>query len=285
MPAGQHVDLEQVAERGLVRVQQVVVGEVRALAEDEQRRDPHPLERGRLRGHLPVGGDDRRLAVAVAVEPVVVEHEVDGELLHHQLARRPVELALLEAAVDALVEGHVGALLARVLGRVEGDVRRDEDRRVEQDEPRDELGRPCGQLEGEASAEGVAHERAGLVAHRLGERGEMGVDAPRRLVRRRAVAEQVGSEDAEAGKRFGELGEVTPVARDAVQAHDSRGARLSPLVDVQAQTVSWSVSSDSGTISVRRSSLSFTSDQMMVPSLSIRKVPRWGAPFSSLNTP
>jgi len=46
-----------------------------------------------------------------------------------------------------------------------------------------------------------------------------------------------------------------------------------------------SVSSDSGTISVRRVRVSFTSDQMTTPSVSIRNVPRIGAPFSSLKTP
>ena len=46
-----------------------------------------------------------------------------------------------------------------------------------------------------------------------------------------------------------------------------------------------SACSDSGTSSVLRSSRSFTSDQMTVPPLSIRNVPRCGAPFASLNTP
>jgi hypothetical protein len=42
---------------------------------------------------------------------------------------------------------------------------------------------------------------------------------------------------------------------------------------------------ESGTISVRRSSRGVTNDQMIVPSRSMRNVPRWGAPFASLKTP
>ena len=47
-PAGMTGDLEQIAERLLVRAEEIVVREVRRLAEHEQRRDPHLLERRRL---------------------------------------------------------------------------------------------------------------------------------------------------------------------------------------------------------------------------------------------
>ena len=57
--------------------------------------------------------------------------------------------------------------------------------------------------------------------------------------------------------------------------------RAAPRPHVSAR----SVSSDSGTISVRRVLVSLTSDQMTTPSVSIRNVPRIGAPFSSLKTP
>ena len=73
VPARDDDDLEQIAERFSVRVQQVVVREVRALAEHEQRRDAHLLEGRRLGGHLPVGRDDCGLAVAIPVAAVVVQ--------------------------------------------------------------------------------------------------------------------------------------------------------------------------------------------------------------------
>ena len=68
VPSGDHGDLEEIAESGAMRLEQVVVGEVRRLAEHEQGRHAHPLERRRLGRHLAVRGDDGRLRVAVAVE-------------------------------------------------------------------------------------------------------------------------------------------------------------------------------------------------------------------------
>ena len=128
---------------------------------------------GRLRCHLPVRGDDRRLAVAVPVAAFVVQTRWPRELLLDQLARRARELALLVAPVDSLLEGDVRALLARVLGGEERDVRQDEDRGVEQDEPRDELGRARRELEGEPAAERVADEDRGLGPDRLDDRVEV----------------------------------------------------------------------------------------------------------------
>ena len=66
------------------------------------------------------------------------------------------------------------------------------------------------------------------------------------------------------------------VTGDAVEADDARRRRRPHSLEVEPHTVSWSASSDSGTSSVRRSSFSFTSDQITLPSLSIRNVPRNG---------
>jgi hypothetical protein len=87
--AGNDHDLEEVAECLPVVVQQVVVREVRLLAEDEERLDPDTLERRRLRCHFPVRGHDRRLAVPVAVEIVLVPDEVRAELFLDELTRCP----------------------------------------------------------------------------------------------------------------------------------------------------------------------------------------------------
>ncbi len=100
------------------------------------------------------------------------------------------------------------------------------------------------------------------------------------------MTEQIGSEHAVAAEPSArELGRVTPVARDTVEIDDSRRALLTPRLDVErpAHHQASSTSSVSETISVRRPSL--TSDQITVPSLSIRNVPRRGAPVSSSKTP
>ena len=92
-----------------------------------------------------------------------------------------------------------------------------------------------------------------------------------------------GASDVEPGQRLGELREVAPVARHAVQADDPRRAGSPHSWSEERQAAS--VSSESGTISVRFSSLGETYDQMIEPDLSIRNVPRCGAPLASLNTP
>ena len=79
--------------------------------------------------------------------------------------------------------------------------------------------------------------------------------------------------------------EVTPVVTHAVQADDARRGGIAPLVEREAHSEAASTSSESGTISVRRSSRSCTSDQITAPSRSIRNVPRCAAPFVSLKTP
>ena len=116
-------DLEQVAERVLVRAEQLVVREVRRLAEHEERRNAHLLERRRLSRHLAVGGDDRALAVEVAPAAVVVLEQVDAQLLLDELPRRGREDALLVAAVDSLRERDVRAVASCVLRRRKPDVR------------------------------------------------------------------------------------------------------------------------------------------------------------------
>ena len=58
------------------------------------------------------------------------------EVLDDELARREVELALVEASLDQLVEGDVGRVGARVLGCGECDVAGEEDGGIEQDELR-----------------------------------------------------------------------------------------------------------------------------------------------------
>ena len=106
-------------------IEQMVVREVRLLAEDEQRGNAHVLEARWRRGHLAVGGDHGRLAVAVAHAAVVVGVDVPREVLHDELARGEVELALDVPAVDQLLEGHVRLLGALALGRGERDVARE----------------------------------------------------------------------------------------------------------------------------------------------------------------
>ena len=112
------------------------------------------------------------------------------------------------------------------------------------------------------------------------------VDVPGRLVRRRAVPEQVGSDHisvCEPALRHAAGSAAVP--RDAVETHDAGIRRVTPRLDVEraAHGCSSRASSDSGTSSVRFSSL--TRDQITIPSLSIRNVPRRGAPVSSSKTP
>ena len=100
------------------------------------------------------------------------------------------------------------------------------------------------------------------------------------------MAEQVGRDDAIPRERpLGKLLRMPPVPGDPVEIHGAGRIRITPRLDVEcaAHELWASASSDSGTISVRRSS--FTSDQITRPSLSIRNVPRRGAPVASSKTP
>ena len=246
-------DLEQVAERGRVRVQQVVVREIGRLAEHEQRRDPHLLERRRLARHLAVGGDDGALAVAVAEAPVVVLEQVHAQLLLDELARGRREDALLVAAVDPLGERDVRAVAPRVLRRREADVRREPDRGIEQDEPLDPLRRGGRDLVGDAAAERVPEPGAAAVGRRLEHVRDVLLEVPRRLPRRGAVPAQVERDDVEAvGQPLGELREVAAVARDAVQADERRRGLVAPLVagEAHAEAESGPLTSSSRRVSV-----------------------------------
>ncbi len=267
-----------------MRVQQVVVGQVRRLPEQEQRREADPLERRRLPRHLAVGGDDRALAVAVAKAPVVVGEQVRDELLLDELPRRRRQHALLVAAVDPFLEGDVGTVSAGVLGRGDTDVRRDPDRRIEQDEPLDALRRGRRRLVRDPAAERVAEPGRRPGRRSLEHVGDVLLQIPGRLPRRAAVSAQVEGDDVETARQtIRELLEVPPVARDAVQADQRRQTLVAPLVPGEAQVVVGV--SGPETSSVRRVSASLTRLQTTTPVLSIRKVPRTEAPRVSSKTP
>ena len=84
------------------------------------------------------------------------------------------------------------------------------------------------------------------------------------------------------GELLGEPGKVAAVARHPVQADERGRAGIAPLVARERH-----VEAASGplTSSSRRWSGRLTSVQTTTPVLSIRKVPRTGAPRSSLKTP
>ena len=112
-------------------------------------------------GHLAVGGDDRGLAVAVAIR---------GRRLRSRRATRGPRRRARAARSGAGSRRSAGRSARRTRrttcrrGRSrprERDVAGEEDRRVEQDELRDELRRARRELEREASAERVADEDAG----------------------------------------------------------------------------------------------------------------------------
>jgi hypothetical protein len=143
-----------------------------------------------------------------------------------------VELALLVAALDRLLERGVGALAARVLGREQRSGRIEQDRRVEQDEPLHQLRLPRRELEGEPAAEGVPEPGPRRRTDGREHRVRLRLDAPGRLVGRVAVAQQVRGEHVEpVGQAFPEAGEVPAVARHAVQADEWWSARIAPGVN------------------------------------------------------
>ena len=263
----------------------VVVRQVGALAEDEERRNTDVLEARRHRRHFAVGCDHGRLAEAVADAAVVSRVDVRREILDDELAGREVELALVVAAVDKFVERHVRLVRAGVVGRRERDVAGKQDRRVEENELRNELRRACRQLEREPSSERMADQDRLAGADRPDDRVEVRADVPRGLPRRVAVAEKIRGDDVVAREAHCERREVPPVIPDAMEADNAWRAGIAPLVEREPHPEAASTSSESGTISVRRSSRSITSDQMTVPPRSMRNVPRCGAPFVSLNTP
>ena len=167
---------------------------------------------------------------------------------------------------------------------MQGDRGVEQNRRVEEHKALDEARMPRRNLEREPAAERVPDPDRGLGSHTGHEQLDVLGDAPRRLVRRRSVAEQIRRQHAVPSEPpLHELLGVAPVSCDAVEIDDPRRLRIAPRLDVECPAQASSASSDSGTISVRLPSL--TSDQITVPSLSIRKVPRNGAPVASSNTP
>ena len=75
MSAGDEDDLKEIAERGPVRVEQVVVRQVRLLAEDQERRDARLLEWEVL---VPTAADAAAALKSVADAGVAVERTADG---------------------------------------------------------------------------------------------------------------------------------------------------------------------------------------------------------------
>ena len=160
-----------------------------------------------------------------------------------------MQLALLVAALDELVEGDVRPLAPGVLGRGERHVPGEEDRGVEEHELRNELRRPRRELEREPSTERVADQDRLARSDALDDRLEMRADVPRRLPRRVAVAEEVGGDDVVARESRRERREVSAVIAHAVEADDAWCSGLAPLVERERHSVA-SASSESGTISV-----------------------------------
>ena len=129
----------------------------------------------------------------------------------------------------AFLEGGVGAVAAVLLRHDQRNRRIDEERRVEQHEPLDELGMAGGDLERQPAAERVPDPGCRLAAGGVDDQSDVLGDAPGWLVRRRAVTEQVGRDDAVVGKpALREPAIAAAVARDAVQADDTRTSRDRP---------------------------------------------------------
>ena len=150
------------------------------------------------------------------------------QLVLDERARRVVELAFLEATVDRGLEALVDPLAARILGRPERDVRGEQDRRIEQHEPLDAAAMAGGVLERDPSSERVAQPEPGLPDGGL-DGVDMVGEAPRGLARRVAVAQQVGSDDAELRREpAGEALEVAAAAGDPVEADDGGGVPVAP---------------------------------------------------------
>ena len=104
------------------------------------------------------------------------------------------------------------------------------------------------------------------------------LEVPGRLPRRVAVPPQVERQHVEAvGEPLGEAAEVAAVARHAVQADERRRAGVAPLVDGDRHSARRR-RRDRRRAPRDAYRSSFTSVQTTLPSLSIRNVPRTGAP-------
>ncbi len=201
-----------------------------------------------------------------------------------QATRRRREHALLVAPIDSLVERDVGAVAPRVLGRNEPDVRRDLERGIEEDEPLDAIRRGCGDLECDPPAERVAEPGAATGRCRFEHVLDVLLQMPGWLPAGVTVSAQVERDHVPvAGETSGELREVQAVARDAVQADERRQALVPPSVAGEAHSAV--TASGAEATSVLRSLSLFTRLQTTMPSLSIRNVPRTGAPLLSSKTP
>ena len=219
---------------------------------------------GRLRRHLSVRRDDGGLAVAVADAPVVAGLDVRREVLDDELARREVELALVVAPLDQLVERDVRLVDARVLCRGERNVAGEQDRGSR----RTSFGTSFGARAASSNARRPPKEwpiEDGLArSYGLDDRVEVRPDVPRRLPGRVAVAEQVEARGRGGpGARRRAARSAAPWLRTPCR-QTTRGDRPgSPHSwSGERHAVAPSASSESGTISARCSSRSFTSDQI-----------------------
>ena len=163
----------------------------------------------------------------------------------------------------------------------------EEDRRVEEDELRYELRRARRELEGEPTAERVPDERpTRLRADRLDDRVADARRCPTAAptARSRARGDRVRARGSRRGASASGA-KCRPWFRTPCR-QTTRGAPGSPHSWSASLTPSArSTSSDSGNQLRPPLVVLFTSDQMTVPSWSMRNVPRCGAPVSSSNTP
>ena len=273
-----------------MRVEQVVVGDVRVLAEHEQGRDARRASNGGGgAGHLAVGGDHRRLAVAVAPAAVLVLRRGSPRrssttrpsrcALQDALDEAPVD-ALLERGVRPVARGRPPPRAARSRGRSGSrgrGARAARRARVGGRRPRTRAGRrTSGRSRPRARRRPLEQQRVDVL-----------VDAPGRLVRRRAVAEQVGREHVAAGEpALGQHGRAPPPCPVTPCRQTTRGARGSPHASTWSARLTPARRALRATPAPSRCAVLVLDERPdHDPSLSIRNVPRRGAPVSSLKTP
>ena len=196
-----------------------------------------PSNGGGVRGHLAVGGDHRRLAVAVAPAAVGV---LDEEPLQVARRRDPVdalrEQALVEAPLDTLLErgvrpvarGRPRPRAARSRGRSGSRGRGARGARRARDG-----GRRARTRAGRRTS--ARSRRPARCRPPRRSRSTCSRDAPRRLVRRRAVAEQVGREHVVVARASPPraASQAAAVPGDAVEADDPRRVGITPRLDVE----------------------------------------------------
>ena len=254
-PPGTVTTCEQVAERGPVVIEEIVVPDIRVLAEHEQRRDANCLERRRCAAHLSVGGNHGRLAVAVAPASVVIRDEEALQILGDVLFRRAPKAALLEPSIDSLRRtrrtndppARARRRAARSRGRAGSPDRgaraapRASGRRAASSSARRPPNEWPIQAAGSAPTVATIASRCSAMLHG----GSYG-DAPWPI---RSGARTWYS--AEPSLR--EPVPACPAARDAVQADDARRIRITPRLDVERPASQpRALRATPGTISVRR---------------------------------